>query len=453
MSQLFKINKWWGLWLVSSIAIFLYYFDSLNSDDQKRFLPGETSSGHYQIEDKCNACHGTGFDDKETLQKSCVRCHGLEMKEVNDSHPKNKFTNPRNADRIKILDARYCVTCHVEHKSERTRNMGVSLAEDYCFLCHKDVVKKRPSHKDLDYQSCDDGGCHNYHDNKALYEEYLVKHNDESDFLEKMRLPEKNLNQYFVKIDDKHKKELTESDVEIPTTVTASQKTINQWKVTSHAKTGVNCQECHSENGDWILKPTFRSCDKCHKNEVIGFMKGKHGMRLNEDLPYMKVGDARLKMHPEAKDKVLDCQSCHSDHTFDVERASIDSCLNCHDDGHSNAYKKSKHYSVLLSLKDVENSVVQGASCATCHMPRLTINENGVSRTLVEHNQNNNLRPNEKMVRSVCIKCHGLKFSLESLADDELVKSNFVGLSTVENEGFSMAMEREELKRKGLLKK
>ena len=41
--------------------------------------------------------------------------------------------------------------------------------------------------------------------------------------------------------------------------------------------------------------------------------------------------------------------------------------------------------------------------------------ENG--RVGVQHNQNDNLRPNEKMVRSVCMNCHGVEFSIKALAD------------------------------------
>lgn len=41
----------------------------------------------------------------------------------------------------------------------------------------------------------------------------------------------------------------------------------------------------------------------------------------------------------------------------------------------------------------------------------------------VQHNQNDNLRPAEKMARSVCMNCHGLQFTLDALADP-LLKDN-----------------------------
>jgi hypothetical protein len=57
-------------------------------------------------------------------------------------------------------------------------------------------------------------------------------------------------------------------------------------------------------------------------------------------------------------------------------------------------------------------------------MPRC---ENEEGESFVQHNQNDNLRPNEKMIRSVCINCHGVGFSIDSLADGELIEACFAG--------------------------
>jgi len=446
-----RINKWWLVWLAFTLLLSAYYTNALVGSEKNKFLPGKATDGHYQIEDKCDTCHGDGFDDKETLQKSCVRCHGDELKKVNDSHPKSKFTNPRNADRIAILDARYCVTCHVEHKTEKTLPMGVTMPEDYCYLCHQDVAKNRPSHKGMGFETCDDAGCHNYHDNKALYEEFLVKHNGEPENLQTMMLPEKNLKTVFHQKNEKYKQVLTPKDMNNPESVTVSPKISYQWHSTAHAKSGVNCSSCHNEKEHWIFKPNQKVCAECHEKETDGFLASRHGMRTGEGLPAMKVGEARLSLRGTAANKVLNCQSCHTDHSFNTEKAAVDACLGCHEDDHSKAYKKSKHYRAMLEAKSTKTNK-QGVTCANCHMPRLTIRENGVDRTLVDHNQNNTLRPNEKMARTVCMKCHGLKFSLESLADTNLINNNFEGSPSLENKGFAMVMEREELKRKGLIK-
>lgn len=60
-------------------------------------------------------------------------------------------------------------------------------------------------------------------------------------------------------------------------------------------------------------------------------------------------------------------------------------------------------------------------------MPREAHKREGLTIVRVQHNQNRNLRPNEKMVRSVCLNCHGLGFSLAALGSPGLVARNFGG--------------------------
>jgi hypothetical protein len=61
----------------------------------------------------------------------------------------------------------------------------------------------------------------------------------------------------------------------------------------------------------------------------------------------------------------------------------------------------------------------------------------------VQHNQNDTLRPNEKMIRPVCQSCHGLPFVLDALADAELVERNFSGAPSVHVPSVDMAVARE----------
>ena len=65
-------------------------------------------------------------------------------------------------------------------------------------------------------------------------------------------------------------------------------------------------------------------------------------------------------------------------------------------------------------------------------------------KVATNHNQNDNLRPNEKMVRTVCLDCHGLGFSLDSLADAGLVGRNFSGTPAVHVESIEWALRRVE---------
>jgi formate-dependent nitrite reductase cytochrome c552 subunit len=82
-----------------------------------------------------------------------------------------------------------------------------------------------------------------------------------------------------------------------------------------------------------------------------------------------------------------------------------------------------------------------GVSCATCHLPREIHRVSGQDIVRVQHNQNDNLRPNEKMIRSVCMNCHGLRFSIDALADAALVESNFNGTPSRHIPSIDMAVE------------
>ena len=116
-------------------------------------------------------------------------------------------------------------------------------------------------------------------------------------------------------------------------------------------------------------------------------------------------------------------------HRFDVSGESqVEACLGCHADGHSNAYLGSPHHKLWQAERRGTAPKGSGVSCATCHMPRIWVeDESGLERVVVNHNQSYSLRPNEKMARSVCLACHGLGFTLDALADAELALRNFRG--------------------------
>ena len=153
-------------------------YSAFFSDDQRIFLPGETTHGHYQIELRCDACH---TPDGQVDEQTCLDCHGEYLKKIEDSHPAKKFRDPRNADRLEKINAMSCVECHREHAPAMTHGMGLTVPQDFCFQCHADIGDERESHKDLPFGGCSDSGCHNYHDNTALYENFLVKHINDLD--------------------------------------------------------------------------------------------------------------------------------------------------------------------------------------------------------------------------------------------------------------------------------
>lgn len=45
------------------------------------------------------------------------------------------------------------------------------------------------------------------------------------------------------------------------------------------------------------------------------------------------------------------------------------------------------------------------------------------------------------MLRNVCMDCHGMQFSMNALADEKLIKNNFIGRPTQQHEGISWAVE------------
>lgn len=411
---------WWIVGLSTACGVAAFFGFKMKSNDQTVFLPGDTTHGHYQIEMACSACHTPMMGVKE---ESCLDCHAADLKAVNDSHPKAKFTDPRNAELVSVLDARNCLTCHKEHVPDRTHAMGLTIPDDYCFLCHEEIGNERPTHEGLTFDTCTTAGCHNYHDNSGLYEDFLSKHLDDDDINHSGAVRERELIA-FLKKGGSTFKPLLESDADAPTGKMGSKELLGHWSETAHAAAGVNCSDCHEQDESWSDSLGHESCNSCHSLEVEGFLKGKHGMKLASGLSAMTPGDARLPMKHSSFHEELSCVSCHDDHRFDTRSAAVDSCLRCHDDQHSRAYMESSHYSLWEEEMEGANAGT-GVSCATCHMPRIEVSENYVKRTLVQHNQNFNLQPNERMIRTVCANCHGVGFAIDSLADKELIKNNF----------------------------
>jgi len=443
----------WVCWTTAVIGLSGYFTWILFSHDRTLFLIGKTTDGHHQIELACETCHTSAFGGGEVLQNACVQCHGEELAQANDSHPRTKFTDPRNADRVAILDARYCVTCHREHKPGITNAMGLTLPNDYCFKCHEDVGKNRPSHQGLAFDSCASAGCHNFHDNRALYEDFLVAHQGETD----------------VKADPKvlvalhagdgadwvgrAQKALTRKSLAPETAARAADPAIlHDWETTAHATAGVACGDCHMGKATdqtvaaWTDKPGIETCKGCHASEAAGFLTGRHGMRLAPGLAVplspMRPAMARVPMRADAHGAELTCTTCHGAHKFDIRRAAVDACTGCHNDAHTRNFAASAHAAAWEGELAGTRPAGEGVSCATCHLPReLHRGEKG-DRFLVQHNQNMNLRPNEKMIRTVCMNCHGLGFSIDALADPEVVRSNFSKLPSRHIESIDWAARR-----------
>lgn len=499
----------WSIWIVSTLAIGGYLSAAMVfKGDRSHFLIGETTVGHHQIELACNACHSKGFSDVSSIQKSCENCHAAELKISDDSHPLKKFRDPRNADRLAKLDVTKCVTCHTEHRPELTQPMGLTMPKDYCFLCHQDIGKDRPeTHQNLEFTSCASAGCHNYHDNRALYERFLERHATE---------PDMKPNPFVLNHDAEPLAEdygglkrgdaLSMAAADAPGSVfsnmsgDAKEAVLTEWHQDAHARNGVNCSGCHqpgkavkadgaASKPSWIGKPGRAVCASCHVQENKGFLAGKHGMRQQEgllvsegkapaflkalglfekqELTPMRPELARSSMKANAHGRELSCTSCHGRgalatgkegdslhrnsktgiaaglHNFDVQPAKVQACISCHDSEHTKTYLGSPHHELWVKELKGELPKGSGVTCATCHMPRVTVEdeyENFI--TIVAHNQNDNLRPNEKMIRSVCSSCHGLRFTIDALADETLVRKNFRGKPQTHIESIDWVLRR-----------
>jgi predicted CXXCH cytochrome family protein len=395
-------------------------------DNRQVLVPGPTSAGHHQIEGKCELCHRSPFRGVD--EQACRDCHGAALAQQNDSHAADKFLDPVRAQMLVHTDAGSCLSCHREHRPEAQQRGSVSVAADFCFPCHAQVRTERASHRDFGPSTCADRGCHNYHDNRALHRELLERERTAPAVKAPALLPLPSALR-------PRAPPLARTDADLPHAWDDSPEVpdaISEWSHSSHARGGVNCSQCHvpeaaavNEVTPWKVAPA--TCGACHGQELADFHGGKHGMRAAVGLSAMTPALARLPMKPLARDHALDCNACHRAHDFDRTQAAVEACESCHDDRHTRAYRLSAHFELLEAERAGELPAGTGVSCASCHLPRRPVGNADASRVVAVHNQNDNLRPSDRMARDVCMHCHGLGYALDALADPTLIESNFQG--------------------------
>lgn len=425
-----------AIWFATTLGIGGYLASALSGGGRAIYLPGPTTDGHYQIEIECAACH-TPFGG--VRQGACLDCHEAELEAAQDSHPRTLFTDPRTADQLAKLDARRCVACHVEHRPEITARMGVTVPADHCHHCHAEIAEERPTHVGLTFDTCAAAGCHNFHDNRALYEDFLVNHGASAAATFASALPERN---GWISWERPERAALTAEQLgEAPISAPALAEA---WAGSAHASGMVGCVDCHAaESQPWRDRPGSEACEACHELEAAGFAAGRHGMRPAAGLEPMSPADARLPMQADALSRTLDCNSCHDAHAVDVRRAAVEACLACHADEHSTAYADSPHFRLWQAEVSGAGKPGSGVSCASCHLPREARGTSSGERIVVQHNQNANLRPNEKMIREVCLTCHSLALSIDALADPGLIRRNFSGSPARHVPSIEMALSRD----------
>lgn len=470
-----KTRTLWMIWIAFTLVLAGGAFARLYlGGERTAFLPGETAGVHHQIELACETCHTSKPFAKQSkvrkdINKTCTTCHKEELKAADDSHPIKKFKNPRMAAYWDRIDARFCTSCHSEHQPEITLAGLVTLPGDFCVACHsegeQDVRVNRPSHAGLEFDTCASAGCHNFHDNRAIYEDFLVKHagqpwlkDDPTHAGESMARarPRPALDEIETYL-AKAAAPVAHRDAEVEV----------HWAASAHAAADIGCAGCHAPKmeteeeieANWIDAPGEKVCASCHRAEMKTFAMGRHGMRRHPEIakprkaksmlkrlglkdppdsaiaaieaylddpspaPLMSTAEARVPLHEDAHGLEVTCNTCHKPHEQDLTFASTGACLTCHSDDHSAAYEASPHYALWTAELAGDLPPGSGVTCATCHMPK-TVRKDTVT---TNHNQNETLRPNEKMIRATCLECHSLEFSIDALADAELVKRNFAG--------------------------
>ena len=528
----------WGLCVPGTLIATVFVAVRMVVGGDRGLLPiGETTDAHHQIEMACETCHAApafagAAAAVKAMNKTCRSCHEDELRAAGDSHPSKLFRSPRMAVYRERIDARLCTACHIEHRPEITRAGAVTVAADFCVACHaegeQDVRAIRPSHADLTFDTCASAGCHNYHDNSALYEDFLVKHAgrpwvapepvharsardrvrelfEEGPLTGAPAIPRSGI----AKRPRQRSPFAWNNPVPRPPTALAETPAIprsgiakrprqrspvasaaalvepaalDDWADSDHAAAGVDCVACHAPDvvegaprteveARWIEAPDTGVCEDCHKPEAKTFARGRHGMRGHPSIAAprdpgrgleaiglggvvpgavaawfadpprpmrMTVAEARLPMRADAAPASLDCGACHRPHAVDTVRAAVEACASCHDDAHTRAWFGSPHHALWQAELAGEAPPGAGVSCATCHMAK--VGRRG--KIVTNHNQNDILRPNEKMIRPVCLDCHGLGFAIDALADADLVARNFRGKPSVHVESIEWAVRR-----------
>ena len=241
--------------LATAVAVALVLTWMLIAGARSTLLVGQTTAAHRQIEMACESCHAApAFADAKAAEKAmniaCRNCHENELKAGSDSHPRKAFRSPRMAVYWERLDARLCTTCHVEHRPEVTRAGAVTMAMDFCAACHaeceQDVRRNRSSHAGLTFDTCATADCHNYHDNRALYEDYLVEHAHQP-WLQSRHVHA--LSALYRAWKPHPEMAIQMDDAVAPKAARADREILDHWADSGHAAAEVNCAGCPCANG------------------------------------------------------------------------------------------------------------------------------------------------------------------------------------------------------------
>lgn len=418
-------------WLIAVGSLVSFLGFSLILSKNNLFMSGELTNGHHQMENSCESCHRAPFEGVD--QGVCLSCHQQDLIEAKDTHAVSIFKwLPERKKQLELVNVGQCALCHMEHKPDLNQAMGVTVSNRFCESCHARVTQKHASHSGFSFDTC--VGCHNFHDNTALNQKFLKQSRHQETTFLSANLPTQSNS--LTTLDDNLAPAIS-SDA--PSHFPGTDKINQEWLRSDHAQGKINCSGCHQSNStdekSWNIAVKRAVCAECHSAEEQAFLRGRHGMKNQIGLPPMHSQEARISVTKDSHTQPpLDCQSCHKSHLYDTQTAAVEGCLECHNDSHSLGYQKSQHYQLWQAEQKGDNTPGSGVSCASCHFPRLPHDGPELGKIKVVHNPNFNLRPNQKMVNSVCNHCHGVIFSLDALADQRLIQNNFQGVPRPRNQ-------------------
>lgn len=313
-----------------------------------------------------------------------------------DTHTASRLASPVKAKVPPELSRMTCVDCHREHRPSSAK--GYTGPANLCRTCHPSETLT-DSHKDFETGSCRTVACHSYHSNiKPAQYSAAFKH----------RL--KPASQVIPKPEPKEQRRITSEEIEKMKSgrfYKNNPVVSARYGIGAHFGTEATCRRCHDGEGA-KLQPGVKVCADCHEAQVKTFVTGRHGA------PDGVEGGSWGKHVGK-----IGCGACHDAHSLRLENAGKTACLKCHTDTHAQNYEKSGH-SRYLTDPVFENKPMTGVECADCHMPRLA----GLGG-YTDHNETLSSASRERMALTVCSNCHGLKFALMALYDDETVRFNF----------------------------
>ncbi len=166
----------------------------------------------------------------------------------------------------------------------------------------------------------------------------------------------------------------------------------------------LSCSSCHGsshtskDDAGRAKLPTIATCKECHVKQAEQYLSGKHALGLiaMEAMPYTHMqpksfiegqkgcgGCHTMGLTDEKKRQTktrdyykygMDCQNCHTRHSFSKAEASEpEACKTCHmgfDHAQWEMWSGSKHGTIYLTNRDINpENKNRAPKCQTCHMP------------------------------------------------------------------------------------